>query len=672
MLDMNNKQAQNGLIDQSCDTFSSLSLNSVGLTSNKKSKAQIKTETTHTLLNSDQINSPKKSEMATTVLLPPIEMSLEEQRALGYMPLRDDFEREYKNDSESIISNLAVSNQQLVYLNRDTHHNPKIKQEKHESNGGHYEDDTFTEDLDDEESNDQVTELDEDQLDFDLKLNMIDMYRDCLKERDRFKKIAREYGLINNASAMINNYNKYVSGLSATLNLNEGFLLNGGRKRKNPTHSSINDKEMLELNEKLKKFAQFLSVSDYESLLENLRKQHQLYGKIQKLHYYRSELGMTSTKEIEKYTKERQERKMSKPKRYSYLQTLSKRVTRGCSRIHSPNKTLCNDDYDDIYDNEYSSSFSASPSKRPHLANYNILSNGSIGIVKGKRGRKPKSYYAQLALLQNAVNSLKEDENSTSSILSVGISNKNAMDDVLTDDNDTSESENSSETETPEEEQENQSEEEASSDFENSEQENEDSNMSSTVSDESTNVYELNSDLESNNDDQEDEDEDEDNYHQKVSGRLRSRLTSRSNSLNNNSSILNVSQKSNRQTKLTKNSGLSINELGEEDKEIKKPKIKQGRKPKTPYKKLLIKLKRPLKTKNGFTNHEDDNDNNCLFSDDCGGGDGDMKKKLKIINKKGQKSKNGLNTSRSERTCSMTGYNLLSENEKKVNNIYIR
>lgn len=60
-----------------------------------------------------------KSEMSTTVLLPPIEMSLEEQRALGYMPLRDDFEREYKNDGEQLLSNLNIANNQLALLNEN-------------------------------------------------------------------------------------------------------------------------------------------------------------------------------------------------------------------------------------------------------------------------------------------------------------------------------------------------------------------------------------------------------------------------------------------------------------------------------------------------------------------------------------------------------------------------
>ena len=55
-------------------------------------------------------------ELTTTVLLPPLDMSVDEQRVLGYMPLRDDFEREYKNDAETLLSNLSIANNQLVFL----------------------------------------------------------------------------------------------------------------------------------------------------------------------------------------------------------------------------------------------------------------------------------------------------------------------------------------------------------------------------------------------------------------------------------------------------------------------------------------------------------------------------------------------------------------------------
>ncbi|WAR18889.1 TAD2B-like protein [Mya arenaria] len=39
----------------------------------------------------------------------PVDLSLPEQHALGYMPLRDDFEREYDNDAETLVSSLMVN-----------------------------------------------------------------------------------------------------------------------------------------------------------------------------------------------------------------------------------------------------------------------------------------------------------------------------------------------------------------------------------------------------------------------------------------------------------------------------------------------------------------------------------------------------------------------------------
>jgi hypothetical protein len=123
-----------------------------------------------------------RPELTTTVLLPPIDMSPEEQRALGYMPLRDDFEREYKNDAEVLLSNLALANQQLVYLNNNNKADLNLHQQScDQTNGGN-----------------------EDLIDFEFKLTLIQMYRECLTERQRFKMIARDYGLINNASALIN------------------------------------------------------------------------------------------------------------------------------------------------------------------------------------------------------------------------------------------------------------------------------------------------------------------------------------------------------------------------------------------------------------------------------------------------------------------------------------
>lgn len=84
-----------------------------------------------------------------TTPLPSIpELSPAEQQCLGYMPRRDDFEREFDNEVELLISNLRI--------------NPN----------------------------------EEDDLDVDLKVAHIDMYNRRLKERFRKKSVVRDYGLV--------------------------------------------------------------------------------------------------------------------------------------------------------------------------------------------------------------------------------------------------------------------------------------------------------------------------------------------------------------------------------------------------------------------------------------------------------------------------------------------
>lgn len=78
-----------------------------------------------------------------------VDISREQQIRLGYMPKRDDFEREYDNDAELLVSRLAVN------ANDDT-----------------------------------------EQLDQDLKIAHINMYTDKLRERFRRKRIVLEYNLV--------------------------------------------------------------------------------------------------------------------------------------------------------------------------------------------------------------------------------------------------------------------------------------------------------------------------------------------------------------------------------------------------------------------------------------------------------------------------------------------
>lgn len=85
-----------------------------------------------------------------TTPLPSIpELSPLEQQHLGYMPKRDDFEREFDNEVEMLISTLRIS--------------PN----------------------------------DEDDLDVELKVAHIDMYNRRLRERFRKKAVVRNYGLVS-------------------------------------------------------------------------------------------------------------------------------------------------------------------------------------------------------------------------------------------------------------------------------------------------------------------------------------------------------------------------------------------------------------------------------------------------------------------------------------------
>ncbi|XP_059482151.1 transcriptional adapter 2B [Neocloeon triangulifer] len=78
---------------------------------------------------------------------PPMDVTKEEATLLGYMPQRDDFEREFDNDAETLVSSLAVN-------------------------------------------------ADDDELETALKLTQVDMYTRRLRERSRRKRISRDFSLV--------------------------------------------------------------------------------------------------------------------------------------------------------------------------------------------------------------------------------------------------------------------------------------------------------------------------------------------------------------------------------------------------------------------------------------------------------------------------------------------
>ncbi|KAL7301548.1 hypothetical protein TKK_0005980 [Trichogramma kaykai] len=85
-----------------------------------------------------------------TSRLPPLDIQPEEATQLGYMPQRDDFERDYNHEAESLVSSLFL--------------NP----------------------------------AEDDDLDIALKLAQVDMYTYNLRERARRKRVVRDYQLVSN------------------------------------------------------------------------------------------------------------------------------------------------------------------------------------------------------------------------------------------------------------------------------------------------------------------------------------------------------------------------------------------------------------------------------------------------------------------------------------------
>merc|ERR1712142_1181330 len=126
----------------------------------------------------------------------PIDIPSSEQQELGYMMLRDDFEREFENDAEMNLKGLVCSR-------------------------------------------------DDDELETALKLSIADMYWRVLKERNRWKKVARTYGLITSKHKLIASRRKLT-------------------------------KEDREFKDKIRVFAQFLPVDQWDELVGNRVREREL------------------------------------------------------------------------------------------------------------------------------------------------------------------------------------------------------------------------------------------------------------------------------------------------------------------------------------------------------------------------------------------------------------
>ncbi|XP_067129545.1 transcriptional adapter 2-beta-like [Centruroides vittatus] len=161
-----------------------------------------------------------------SIPLPPLELTTQEQQELGYLPNRDDFEKEYDNEAESLTSNLVINN-------------------------------------------------DDDEVDTALKLALISIYTTRLEERLKRKKIAREFGLVN-----------------------QFFSSSNKQKSQNPRKKSFKDER--ELQERMQVFCRFQTAYEHEQLFRDLQREKELRLKIKELFKYRK-TGLTKLQECAEF-----------------------------------------------------------------------------------------------------------------------------------------------------------------------------------------------------------------------------------------------------------------------------------------------------------------------------------------------------------------------------------
>ena len=121
---------------------------------------------------------------------PPANLTTHEAIMLGYLPLRDDFEMEYENDAESMVSHLQY---QPAGANTSTAQGPMVKNVPNTANQGSHS----AGGIQPSSIGGGSGPLDEDDsLDQELKLAHIEMYKIKLRERERRRRVTREHQLI--------------------------------------------------------------------------------------------------------------------------------------------------------------------------------------------------------------------------------------------------------------------------------------------------------------------------------------------------------------------------------------------------------------------------------------------------------------------------------------------
>ncbi|XP_057711812.1 transcriptional adapter 2-beta [Corythoichthys intestinalis] len=196
-----------------------------------------------------------------TVPLPPLDISSAEQQQLGYMPLRDDYEIEFDQDAEKLISGLSVN-------------------------------------------------YDDEDVEIEMKRAHVDMYVRKLRERQRRKNIARDYGLV---PVFLGRDKKETRDkLPGSTNVPGAVATVATSCPPVPTtpKRKIN-KEEKEQRVRLRGLCQFMAHREVEELFENMHKERALRAKVRELQRCRRN-GIARLDEAAEYEAARHKREKRK------------------------------------------------------------------------------------------------------------------------------------------------------------------------------------------------------------------------------------------------------------------------------------------------------------------------------------------------------------------------
>lgn len=198
-----------------------------------------------------------------TTPLPLLDISVAEQQQLGYMPLRDDYEIEYDQDAEKLISGLSVN-------------------------------------------------YDDDDVEIEMKRAHVDMYVRKLRERQRRKNIARDYNLV---PAFLGKDKKEKEKEKAAPGGGAGGtaapLVTAGSSSAPAAPKRKITKEEREQRVKLRALCQFMAHREFEEFFENMHKERVLRAKVRELQRYRRN-GITKLDESAEYEAARHKREKRK------------------------------------------------------------------------------------------------------------------------------------------------------------------------------------------------------------------------------------------------------------------------------------------------------------------------------------------------------------------------